>query len=595
MAALEASLSDDQLSLRSAAELLTEVGRANFSWLVQALAFLLSAEDLAGPLRQQAGLQLKLLISRNKPSFCQLEPASKLSLRSCLLASLGTETWRPSTAGLCIQAGLEEDWEDLLPCLVRNILDNSPAMIASIESLKCICSGGDEGLVERHVDQVLTGIMYGVTQDREETVVAALQALLECLDWTAGNFARQQERNYIMTVVCNLTQSGRQEVSSLALECLSRIVTLFYPLMEEYMMVALVPISLQALQSGQERTVLQAIEFWANICDCELGLADNSLRDLLGDCSETLVDLLHRLMVEADTAHLDMEEWSQFSAAANCLSLLCQCLGPRVSDHSLAFTSRMIQSGEWRNKHAAIINLSTILEMEDRLALASIVSSFLSLADSLLQAENTHIRAAASYTLLQVSDRAEDALKSSQSQAAMLGLASACLQSEETRIAEQGCLVISNILLRALGEQSSHGLSECLGTIGHHLLSLTDIDSPTVRVGSAVRQLAFTALSDLIDQEAQHSDWLHTALPRIMRRLDLLVSSEPSSGQNSDISFNSSILNSIILRLERAEVLTLAAEILQVISRMFDHQQLHVDALLLLRALVDQLGELIFL
>ena len=467
-------------------------------------------------------------------------------------------------------------------------------MISSIESLKCICSGGDtSSLVERQVDQVLTGIMYGVTQEREDTVVAALQALLECLDWTAGNFARQEERNYIMTVVCNLTQSARQEVSSLALECLGRIVTLYYPLMEEYMMAALVPISLQALQSGQERTVLQAIEFWANICDCELALAENGLRELLGDSSEGLVDLLHGLMMEADIAQLDMEEWTQFSAAVNCLSLLCQCLGPRVSDRSLAFTSRMIQSGEWRSKHAAIIILSTILEMEDRLALASIVSSFLSVAASLLEAENSHIRAAASYALLQVSDRAEDALKSAQSLSAMLGLACLCLQSEETRRAEQGCLIISNILLRALGDQTNPGLSESLGNIGQHLLSLTDVDSLTVRTGSAVRQLAFTALSDLIDQDAQRSQWLkNTALPRILRRLDLLVSTEPSSGQNIDISFNSSILNSIILRLDRAEVLTLAAEVLQVISKMFDHQQLHVDALPLLRALVDQLGEL---
>ena len=119
VAALEASLSEDQLRLSSAADFLTEASRANFSWLLQALAFILSAEDLAGPLRQQAGLQLKLVISRNKPRYCGLELPTKLALRSCLLASLGTESWRPSTTGLCIQAALEEDWSDLVPSLVR--------------------------------------------------------------------------------------------------------------------------------------------------------------------------------------------------------------------------------------------------------------------------------------------------------------------------------------------------------------------------------------------------------------------------------------------------------------------------------------------
>ena len=209
--------------------------------------------------------------------------------------------------------------------------------------------------------------------------------------------------------------------------------------------------------------------------------------------------------------------------------------------------------------------------MEDRLALTSIVSSFLSLAHSLLEADNTQIRTAASYSLLQVSDRAEDTVKSSQSLSAMSGLACLCLQSEEARIAEQGCLVISNIL-RGLDLE---GHSECLGNISQHLLSLTEPDSLTARTGSSVRQLAFTALSDLIDQEEQRRpQWLSAAAPLLLQRLDLLVSREPSSAQNIDISFNSSCLNSSIFRLDRAEVQAMAAEILQVICKMFD-QPLH--------------------
>ena len=121
LAALEAGLSEDPLRLRSAAEFLTEVSRDNFSWLLEALALILSAEAIAGPVRQQAGLQLKLLISRNKSTFSRLDQATKLSLRSLLLASLGSESWRPTTTGLCIQAALEEDWEDLVPTLVRKL------------------------------------------------------------------------------------------------------------------------------------------------------------------------------------------------------------------------------------------------------------------------------------------------------------------------------------------------------------------------------------------------------------------------------------------------------------------------------------------
>ena len=121
MAALEASLSEDQARLRSAAEFLTDLSRESFCWLVEALALILSAGDMAGPLRQQAGLQLKLIITRNAATFSQLEQHTKLSLRHCLVSSLGTETWRPTTTGLCIQAVLEEDWDDLVPTLVRKL------------------------------------------------------------------------------------------------------------------------------------------------------------------------------------------------------------------------------------------------------------------------------------------------------------------------------------------------------------------------------------------------------------------------------------------------------------------------------------------
>ena len=121
VAALEASLSEDEARLRSAAEFLTQLSRESFCWLLEALAFLLSAQDMAGPLRQQAGLQLKLIITRNKATFSRLDQATKLSLRNCLLSSLGTETWRPTTTGLCIQACLEEDWHDLVPRLVRKL------------------------------------------------------------------------------------------------------------------------------------------------------------------------------------------------------------------------------------------------------------------------------------------------------------------------------------------------------------------------------------------------------------------------------------------------------------------------------------------
>ena len=465
-------------------------------------------------------------------------------------------------------------------------------MIASIETLKCLCSGSDRGLVERNVDQVLTGLMFGVSQDKEETVVTGLQALLECLDCTAANFARKEERNYLMTVICNLTQSSSDQVNSLALECLNKIVSLFYPLMEEYMAVALIPISLKALESRQEMTVMQAIEFWSNICQCELSLPDDSLKELLGEGSVSLVNSLHRIMMELDRSELDMEQWTQLTAATGCLSQLCQCLGSPVTEPSLQFISLMIGSHNWRQRHAAIISISTLLDMEDRGSLASVLASFLSMASSFLRDDNPSIRTAASYVLLQVSDRAADVVISRQTSAAVLGLASVCLQAQDPRLTEHGCLVTSN-LLQSRPQLNTEEDLRYIEPLLQHLLSVTDVDFLTANSSSSLRQLAFSALSDIVDHcSHQHSQThiLKKYIPGLLERFHRLLSPETSSWLHVDISFNCSIFNSILLGLERETVLSLAPDILPLISKMFDLQQLHEDAILILRALVDQLG-----
>ena len=312
---------------------------------------------------------------------------------------------------------------------------------------------------------------------------------------------------------------------------------------------------------------------------------------MVGEHSQVLVETLHRIMLETDSSQLDMEQWSHFTAATNCLSLLAECLGHLVTDRSLAFINQMINSDQWRNKHTAIISLSTLLEMEDRSSLSSVVSSFLSTAETFLQNENSNIRNAASFLLFQVSDKAVDALNTVQSRSSMSGLACICLQSPETRMTEHGCLVISNII-RSLEKETNKEIPYFVNIL-QHLLSLTDANTLTGS-NSSVRQLAFTALSDIIDQcQHQHLDLLRATVPVLLRRLELLLLIETNSQLNTEISFNSSILNSILPRLHRAEILQGSPEVLAVICKMFDHQELHEDSLQILRSLVDQLGQCI--
>ena len=60
----------------------------------------------------------------------------------------------------------------------------------------------------------------------------------------------QSQRDYVMQTMCELTQDDHEEVKVAAVECLNKLVITFYPLMEEYLAPALIPISLQSIQSS---------------------------------------------------------------------------------------------------------------------------------------------------------------------------------------------------------------------------------------------------------------------------------------------------------------------------------------------------------
>lgn len=52
------------------------------------------------------------------------------------------------------------------------------------------------------------------------------------------------ERNYLMEVVCETTQSKDTQIRVTALQCLVKVMTLYYEFMDSYMGQALFPVSI---------------------------------------------------------------------------------------------------------------------------------------------------------------------------------------------------------------------------------------------------------------------------------------------------------------------------------------------------------------
>lgn len=89
---------------------------------------------------------------------------------------------------------------------------------------------------------ILNAICAGLLDTEESPYVrlAAITAMLNSLEFTKENFDRENERNHIMQVICQNTlkneRNGYSDVSirTRALECLVKIVTLYYQVSFNY-------------------------------------------------------------------------------------------------------------------------------------------------------------------------------------------------------------------------------------------------------------------------------------------------------------------------------------------------------------------------
>lgn len=85
-----------------------------------------------------------------------------------------------------------------------------------------ICQDIDSEVLSEQSDPILTAIIHGMrsTEPSMHVRLAATQALLNSLEFTKANFEKDNERNFIMEVVCEATQCPEMRISVVALQCL---------------------------------------------------------------------------------------------------------------------------------------------------------------------------------------------------------------------------------------------------------------------------------------------------------------------------------------------------------------------------------------
>ena len=169
-----------------------------------------------------------------------------------------------------------------MPALVNNVGSGSDILKqASLTTIGFVCESEDLELREAlvmHSNAILTAVVQGARKEETNNDVrnAALSALGDAIEFVRTNFDNEGERNYIMQVVCESTQSDDERVQAGAFGCLNRIMGIYYDKMRFYMEKALFGLTIMGMKSEEEDVAKLAIEFWCTVCEEEISIEDDN-------------------------------------------------------------------------------------------------------------------------------------------------------------------------------------------------------------------------------------------------------------------------------------------------------------------------------
>ena len=484
-----------------------------------------------------------------------------------------------------------ELWPELMETLVNNVTNGPGPRIkqASLQAIGYICESVDPEHLILQSNAILTAVVQGARKEETDANVrfAAISALFDSLEFVRDNFEREGERNYIMQVVCEATQSEDKRIQISAFGCLVRIMQLYYDKMGFYMEKALYGLTIMGMKSDNAEVCLQAIEFWSTVCEEEVEITmENQDAAALGDAivrqnynfakvalPEILPMLLELLCKQDEDA--DEDEWNPSMAAGTCIQLFAQCVQGMIVGPVLRFVEQNIRSENWRHREAAVMAFGSILEGPDRKTLETLVQQALSVLISMMGDSVAQVKDTAAWSLGRITDICVSAISPGEHLPALMQALLAGL-NDNPRIIANCCWGIMN-LAEQLGSESSDTQTSTMTP--YYEQTLNALLSLTERAGNEnnSRTSAYEAISTLVNYAALDSLPLVQNLTTvIMQRIQAtLVMRNQIVGQDERLAYEElqsnlvGVLTSCIRRLNNGlnssadQIMTLLLELLQ--------------------------------
>lgn len=218
----------------------------------------------------------------------QVNSSARAAVKDLALKTLASKDGRAGQSAAQFIASIaaielpKNEWPQLMPALVTNVGEGADHLKqASLATIGFICDTEDTELRDslvQHSNAILTAVVQGARKEETNLDVrnAAITALGDSLEFVRTNFENEGERNYIMQVICEATQSGDARIEAGAYGCLNRIMGLYYDKMKFYMEKALFGLTVMGMKSEEEDVAKLAVEFWSTVCEEEIAIEDDN-------------------------------------------------------------------------------------------------------------------------------------------------------------------------------------------------------------------------------------------------------------------------------------------------------------------------------
>eukprot|EP00996_Jenningsia_fusiforme_P001236 NODE_212_length_2726_cov_70.298468_g194_i0.p1 GENE.NODE_212_length_2726_cov_70.298468_g194_i0~~NODE_212_length_2726_cov_70.298468_g194_i0.p1 ORF type:complete len:845 (+),score=176.99 NODE_212_length_2726_cov_70.298468_g194_i0:58-2592(+) len=605
--------SPDEKTRNAAQEALVRAEEQNLVVFLVSLVTELANDGKPGPARQMAGLILKNTMTskdeekkaRLEQQWIALDDNTKQAIKHEVLKTLESHTKeaRQTAAQVCARiAAIElprQQWNDLIPTLLRFVQNakNDFQKEATLTCIGYICEESDADILQKQSNDILTAVVQGMRKEEPNFDVryAAAKALYNSLEFVRGNMSNENERNYLMSQVCEGTQAQDPRLKEAAMLCLVKIASLYYEKLKSYMQ-ALFSITLEAVRKEPENVGLQGIEFWSALCDVELELLQEEdgrgseyyVKGALKHLTELLAECLTRQNAE------NPDEWNLATAAGTCLCLVAQTVGDDIVPHVVPFISQNANHSDWKYREAATLAFGSILDGPSSAVLGTLVDQAVPMMLQHMTDDLTIVKDTTAWTIGRIADLHPEPIIHKYLQPVLETMMKAL--GDEPSVASKACWCIQNVANYWEDNDEdtptyplSSGFSSLIQTL------LRAIDRPDATENN-LRSSAYEALNSLLCSAALDClEVVKQLIPVLLQRLEVTTQMQLASGseRQEQITVQGLLCGALQVTTRKlgSQVVPFADQMMQIFLRVFSARDstVHEECLMAVGAVANAL------